>query len=290
MESLHDMHCHLGFASDGEGEKIAAGALAAGTRLFANSVTPADWLTTRERFADFPNVTVGFGMHPWWVENASEAQEDNPERTRSQRAEHRRIAEAADRQSEDPAAVQRTAALRRQVITSLDQHKPVHLGEVGLDFGWRHVPTRRAQEAVFADITRWAALQGDRILSLHAIRSCKEVLDILEQMGALANCSCIFHWFSGSGDQLKRAIAADCFFSCGPRMLATGKGREYLKAIPANRLLLETDLPSTPGESCSYTQLHTNLEQVAAHIAAVKGESALETIAQTSATLLDGRR
>ena len=69
-------------------------------------------------------------------------------------------------------------------------------------------------------------------------------------------------------------------------MLATGKGREYVKAIPAKQLLLETDAPARQGEPYSYAELVAELEKVASDIATLKGESALETIARTSESLL----
>ena len=69
-------------------------------------------------------------------------------------------------------------------------------------------------------------------------------------------------------------------------MLATGKGREYVKAIPVKQLLLETDAPPEQGAAYSYEELHDDLNSVAKSIAAIKGPSALETIEQTSRMLL----
>ena len=63
--SYYDAHCHLDFMANAE--EVARDAALDGTTLFANTVTPEGWVATRERFAEFPNVRVGFGMHPWWV-------------------------------------------------------------------------------------------------------------------------------------------------------------------------------------------------------------------------------
>ena len=54
---------------------------------------------------------------------------------------------------------------------------------------------------------------------------------------------CIFHWFTGTAAERRRAIEAGAWFSINPRMLKTKSGRETIKAIPADRLLLETDAP-----------------------------------------------
>lgn len=80
-----------------------------------------------------------------------------------------------------------------------------------------------------------------RILSIHAVQAAEEALDILQNTGCLDACICIFHWFSGTGDQLVAARKAGCYFSFGPRALATKRGRAYAAQVPANRLLRETD-------------------------------------------------
>ena len=168
----------------------------------------------------------------------------------------------------------------------LQEANPDVIGEVGLDFGWRHQASRDVQLAMFADVARWAGQQGGKLLSLHSIKAARETLDVLEREGALGNCRCIFHWFTGPSDLLKRAIDAGCYFSCGPRMLATGKGREYVKAIPAGQLLLETDAPPSEGMPYPFAELRAELESAATSIAAIKGEAVLETIEQTSRELL----
>ena len=80
-----------------------------------------------------------------------------------------------------------------------------------------------------------------RILSIHAVQAAEEALDILQNAGCLDACICIFHWFSGTSDQLVAARKAGCYFSFGPRALATKRGRAYAAQVPANRLLRETD-------------------------------------------------
>lgn len=232
---MHDMHCHLGFMTNGE--DVAAEAQAAGTLLFANTVTMDEYAQAREQFAPYDNVRVGLGAHPWWVDDAFDA----------------------DRFSG-------LAANER------------FIGEVGLDLGRRHEENRAAQLWTFTHIARTCAQQGGKVLSLHSVHAAAETLDILQAEGTLESCTCIFHWFTGPSDQLKRAVQAGCLFSVGPRMLATGKGREYVKAIPAKRLLLETDEPAEQGQPFSYEKLRARLEETAGAIAAIKGEGVLETI------------
>lgn len=123
-------------------------------------------------------------------------------------------------------------------------------GEVGLDFADRHTPagSHGRQLAAFericvaADASARAA-QVRKPLSIHAVRAADEVLDVLEKTGCLESCACIFHWFSGSNPQLLRAREAGCWFSINPKGIATGRGREYAKLVPADRMLLESDCP-----------------------------------------------
>ena len=155
------------------------------------------------------------------------------------------------------------------------------VGEVGLDFSRRHEETRVAQLDVFQTIASTCAEQGGKIISIHSVHAARETLDILETCGALESCTCLLHWYTGPSDQMKRAIVAGCYFSVGPRMVATAKGREYVKAIPAKQLLLETDAP--PGQNVDYSlaELQAELDVVSQAIASIKGEGALETIDST---------
>lgn len=172
------------------------------------------------------------------------------------------------------------------VDSLLETADPRFIGEIGLDFGKRHAATAELQIGIFETMATWAARRGNRVLSLHSANAAREVLDTLEHTGALESCTCVFHWYSGPSDQLKRAIDAGCFFSVGPRMLATGKGREYVKAIPANRLMLETDDPPHEGKPYSYDLLHGNLRTAAKTIADIRGYEILEHVESTSRKLL----
>ena len=257
LPALHDLHVHLSFMANGE--EVAERAQADGSLLFSNTVTPNDYARACERFARHPNVHVVLGMHPWWASDESDSTTDCD------------------------------AALGP--LSEFDWQAAIegarYIGEIGLDFGKKHVATREAQLEAFERIARICALQGGKLVSLHSVGAAGQVIDILERCGTLESCTCVFHWYSGPSDQLKRAIDAGCLFSVGPRMLATGKGREYVKAIPASRLLLETDDPPHAGEPFAYSELRSNLESAARGIAAIKGRDALETIAETAERILD---
>lgn len=134
------------------------------------------------------------------------------------------------------------------------------VGEVGLDFSAKHARTRSNQMAAFraiahaaaheplgeavlipADLSSLFASDSRRVLSIHAVQAADQALAILRDAGCLDSCVCIFHWFSGSSEQLVQARRDGCFFSFGPRALATKRGRAYASQIPAKQLLRESD-------------------------------------------------
>ena len=109
------------------------------------------------------------------------------------------------------------------------------IGEVGLDFGSRHAANAQRQLDALEAIARACAghpVEG-RVLSIHAVRSAGESLDVLERHGLTASAHCIFHWFSGTSDQLARALDAGCLFSISERMLATRRGDVYKRQASA---------------------------------------------------------
>ena len=249
---LFDMHCHLDRMANAD--EVAREAVANDMALFCTTVTPVDALAARSRFGTPPNVRVGVGLHPWWVADG-------------------RRGEIEIEQAAQLAAVSR------------------FIGEVGLDFGPRHAANAQRQLDALEAIARACAghpVEG-RVLSIHAVRSAGEALDVFERHGLTASAHCIFHWFSGTSDQLARALDAGCLFSISERMLATRRGREYARQIPLDRLLLETDLPEQLDKPCSADQIEASLMRALHELAHIRGtdEHALSTrIAKTSSGLL----
>lgn len=255
---LADMHCHLDRMANAD--EVARDAAARGVAIFCTTVTPADTERARSErgVGAHPNVRVGVGLHPWWVADGRCGAED----------------------------AARAAALAAD---------SAFIGEVGLDFGSRGA-AREAQVAALDGILAAVAAHPlpHRVLSLHAVRSAGTVLDLLERhrlvgADAPADTTCIFHWFSGTSDELARARRLGCCFSVSEHMLGSKRGREYARQLPVDRLLLETDAP--PGLDTPYRTetLIASLEGALATIAQLRHadrEELRERIAQTSARLL----
>lgn len=248
-----DMHVHLDLMTNGV--EVARAAQDLGMGLFCTTVTPNDAVAARERFSCCPNVRVGAGLHPWWLADGTCGDADI------------------------------------ELLKGLVAHSR-YVGEVGLDAGKRGAASLELQTAAFERIMRAVSehpLQG-RVISIHAIRSVNRVLDILERSGAIATSSCILHWFSGSSDELWRAVHLGCLFSINEHMLATKRGREYARILPDDRLLLETDAPPQLNAPYELTALEHSLEATLNHVADLRHtdpNSLGTSIAARSAQLLD---
>jgi len=108
-----------------------------------------------------------------------------------------------------------------------------------LDFSVHAHNTKEIQLEAFRFILK--LLTGKlRFLTLHSRKAESVVIDLLYEY---AICPAVFHWFSGSVAQLKRAINGGHSFSINPSMIRSEKGRALVEAIPVERVLTETDGP-----------------------------------------------
>lgn len=251
--TLWDMHVHLDFMRDMA--SVAADAATRDLGLFAVTVMPEGYERARRELAGASNVRVGVGLHPWW---------------------------AADGRC---GKVELTEAVARV-------REARYVGEVGLDLSPKHVPegSLEAQLAVFEAIAEAAAETSDptapKVLSIHSVRAAGLALDVLERTNALATCNCIFHWFSGTSDELHRAVKAGCWFSINEMMLRTRRGREYARQLPAGRLLLETDLP--PGENVPFAaaDIVASLDRTLEQLSAIRSCDLRATVSENAEQLM----
>jgi TatD DNase family protein len=115
-----------------------------------------------------------------------------------------------------------------------------YVGEVGLDAGPRFYASFADQERVFSRVLDACSEQGNKILTVHSVRSVAKVLDHLERRLLPKRGRAILHWFTGTAAEAKRA--AD-YFSINAEMLRTEKHRRLVRTLPTDRLLTETDGP-----------------------------------------------
>jgi TatD DNase family protein len=186
------------------------------------TTTPLAWPRNNEIAAASPMVRVGLGLHPQLV------------------GEHGRH------------------------LSVFEKYLPESrfVGEVGLDAGPAHYRNYTAQKEIFKTIVRLCAQAGTKILSVHAVRAARDVLDLVE--GHLAGTSnrVVLHWFSGTESEARRAVDLGCYFSINQEMLAKPRAATLLAILPRDRLLTETDgpftktaaRPSVPGDVAQTTE------------------------------------
>ena len=251
--ALWDTHIHLDFFHDAR--ETAREAEELGLGMLAMTVTPRDHLRVLPELGDLPNVRLGVGLHPWWAADGRCGPED-------------------------------------AVLAADLARNTRFIGEIGLDASPKHVPegSLDTQIKTFETICTACAETSDpaapKILSIHSVKSAGLTLDILQKTGCLKSCRCIFHWFTGSNEELNRAVKAGCMFSINSMMLNTRRGREYARQLPADRLLLETDLP--PGRDILFpaAKITEDLESTLTALELIRGSTLRDILLKNTENLL----
>lgn len=113
-----------------------------------------------------------------------------------------------------------------------------YIGEVGLDFVDKS--NQKEQEFFFSELVERCRYDRSKIFTIHSRKAMKQVLDIV---GTNFRFKAILHWFSGSKDDLMKAVEAGYYISVNSAMISSIKFQNLLSLIPSERLLLETDSP-----------------------------------------------
>ena len=161
-----------------------------------------------------------------------------------------------------------------------------YIGEIGLDFNSSYIAFKEQQLSSFWKIAKACADEGNKVLSIHSVKAAGAVIDELAKVGTFQNNICIFHWFTGTAFERSRAIEAGAWFSINPRMLKTKSGLETIKAIPADRLLLETDAPFVNNID-SVRSLKERLEKMVEDISKIRGTREIGMIVDNSLRLFE---
>jgi TatD DNase family protein len=119
--------------------------------------------------------------------------------------------------------------------------KTKYLGEIGIDGSPHLKKSFQLQTEIFTRILNHCTSSGAKIMSVHSRNAANSVLDCIQKYPNAGQP--VLHWFSGSKAELKRANDLGSWFSVGPAMLSTMKGKELLKAMPKQKILTESDAP-----------------------------------------------
>lgn len=132
--------------------------------------------------------------------------------------------------------------VREDLVAVVKQSAPniVAWGEVGLDYYWDSV-SKDVQLRAFEE-----QIEIAKELSLPLIIHCRDAFsDVLDVLDDHNNPAAVLHCFTGSASEASRAIDDGYYIGVGG--IATFKKsdslREIVRALPLDRILLETDSP-----------------------------------------------
>jgi TatD DNase family protein len=169
-----------------------------------------------------------------------------------------------------------------QAIADLLEHpQAVAIGETGLDFYRDHAPQELQRENFAAHIA--LAKKHSKALIVHTRDSARAALEMLERQGAPQ--SVVFHCWSGTQSELQWALSLGAFISfAGNVSFKNAEAlRDAARAVPADRLLVETDSPYlTPVPHRGTANEPAYVRDVGAAVADARSEPVEEIAIKTS--------
>lgn len=116
-----------------------------------------------------------------------------------------------------------------------------YIGEIGLDGSKGFKDHIDDQLLVFNHILKKCESYEDKVLTIHSLNAVDMVLECLSEHPKAGTP--ILHWFLATKKQVSKAIDLGCYFSIGPAMITSARGRKIISWLPIDRILLETDGP-----------------------------------------------
>jgi len=176
-------------------------------RAVVNGTSAADWGRVAALAQTHRWVVPSYGLHPWWVGS-------------------------------------RTPDWRER-LTGLVGTGRAAVGEIGLD-RWIEGYDFQAQTEVFTWQLALAARQN-LPASLHCLQAWGALWDVL-RIEAVPECGFLLHAYGGPAEMVEGFVRRGAYFSFSGHFLAARKAarREVFRAIPFERLLVETDAPDMP--------------------------------------------
>ncbi len=173
-------------------------------RMVVNGTHPGDWEAVERLAAEHPEVTPCFGLHPWRVGSEQ-------------------------------------AGWLEELESRLKRLPGAGVGEIGLDRWIRDSDFGRQRETFAAQLD--LAERLDRPVAIHCLRAWGTMLEILAS--ASPRRAPLLHSYGGPVEMVGDFTALGAFFSLSGHFFHPGKEGKLaaFDAVPADRLLLETDAP-----------------------------------------------
>ena len=230
-----DAHNHLQDARfQGRQAELIATMKAEGiTGCIVNGTSEEDWPEVARLADEFPDfVQPAFGLHPWKV-------------------------------------AERSGSWLETLTSYLKKYPQSSLGECGLD-RWMKEPDLADQHQVFRQQLQLAA-ELKRPATIHCLKAWGPLLEELRAAETLPKF--LLHSFAGSKEIAEECLKLGAYFSFSGYFLHPRKEkvREVFKALPSDRILVETDAPdmASPNPEFSFQDLNhpANLHQISQELA-----------------------
>ena len=174
-------------------------------RAVVNGTREDDWPAVAALAAQVPWVLPSFGLHPWHVNERSDA-------------------------------------WRETLLRFLDAHPGAGVGEIGLD-RWIEGHDIAAQSECFR--AQLAIAEERKLpATIHCIRAWGPLWDIFRECPVPAR-GFLLHAYGGPAEMVHGFLDRGAYFSFSPSFLHERKSaqREIFRTLPAERILVETDAP-----------------------------------------------
>jgi TatD DNase family protein len=203
---LYDAHNHLQderFTAN-RAELVAAASEVGVGRMVVNGSCEEDWPQVRALAKQFPQVLPSFGYHPWYLH-------------------------------------ERTREWPRRLIEFLDS-VPSAVGEIGLDRWKPGLPYDGQEEAFTSQLV--IAAERDLPASIHCLQAWGPLHELLRD-NLRPQRGFLLHSYGGSKEMVKPLAKLGAYFSFPGYFMHERKTRqrEAFRAVPLDRLLIETDAP-----------------------------------------------
>ncbi|KAA8515329.1 hypothetical protein F0562_018441 [Nyssa sinensis] len=209
MVKLFDAHCHL---QDPRIFKMTTQlirtALDSGVVHFAvNGVSEKDWHLVMQMSDQYPCIIPCFGVHPWYV-------------------------------------AERTPNWLNTLKECFEATPSAAVGEIGLDKGSRGRQIDFMDQVEIFRQQLELAKELNRPATIHCVRAFGDLLQIMKSVGPFP-AGVILHSFLGSAEMVPGLAELGAYFSFSGFLMSMkeSKAKRMLKAVPAERILLETDAP-----------------------------------------------
>jgi len=204
-----DTHCHLDvedFNADRE-QVIGDCRLAGVTRMVVPAIDAHGWDSIRRLCDNHPGLLPAYGLHPVYINMHTPAQLDG-------------------------------------LSDWLTRHRPIAVGEVGLDYYVKGLDRDRQQW--FFERQLQMAKDHDLPVLLHSRKAHDPVIAALKRSGV---CGGIAHAFNGSLQQARQYIKLGFKLGFGGTLTYARANHihQLARELPLDAIVLETDAPDMPG-------------------------------------------